>query len=919
VTDTAAPPSAPPGAAPREPAPTGGRLLLPLVFASGFAALVYQVLWVREVGLLVGATAQAAALTIAIFFTGIALGGWWWGRRAPRSPDPLRAFGLLEVGVAVTALGHFVLVDAYAAVYPLLHGVVGTVPALDTAAKALVAAIVLLPPSVLMGGTLPMIGQHLVRGRARLGRTGSALYAVNTAGAASGALAAGLALPLLLGLDGAYLLAVAVDLTVGLTCVLLARRARPRVAIPAVAARGLAAPEPPRGAGAEGPHAALPPPGRPHAAAPHEGDPGAEAPRRGVPQPAVPQRGAPRPAAAPPLPAGVVWAVAGLSGVATLAVEVLWTRLLSQVLQNSAATYALVLTSFLLALALGAGVANGLARQRRVPPAAVLTVLLLAAGTATAASPWLIDRLTDGLAYLGGDLGWYGYVLAVVALAVPVLVLPGTALGAVLPSLLRLLEDDDRAPGEVLGRLLAVNTAGAVVGALAAGFVLLPTLGAWRSLLVVAAVYPALAAAVLASRASGPVRLPRLAAAGTAGLLAVGLVAVDLQGVAGAAHAPVRESRGERLVEAREGPQANVAVIGRGADRLLRVDSTYTLGGSRGRHTEQDQTVLPLLADGASSVFYLGMGTGITAGAAMPFPVEEVVVCELIADVVDLAEQHFGRWVNGLFTDPRVTVHAEDGRGCLRRDRATYDLVISDLFTPWQAGTGSLYTVEHYRTARQRLAPGGRMVQWVPLYQVSERELAIIAATMAEVFPQVTLWRGDLLAERSIVALVGHDDDAPLDPTGIAARAGGLPGATAFDDAALEALVLRHYAGNVTAAGLFADAPRNTDRRPLVEHLAPRTHREVRAGTASFVVGPEREELYAALRTAVDVDADPHLARLDARQRGYVRAGDLASRAALLEATGQDAEAAALRAEEARLVPAGALAERSPSRALLGR
>jgi spermidine synthase len=871
-------------AGPRRRAGPTTALLLALFFASGFAALVYQVLWVRQIGLLVGSTAQAAALTIAIFFAGIAAGGWWWGRRAA-TVSPLRTFGLLELGVAVTALGHFVLVDAYAALYPFLFAAVGDVPALDTLSKAVIATLILLPPSFLMGGTLPMMGQHLVRARDRLATTGSALYAVNTAGSATGALAAGFVLPLLLGISGAYLLAVGVDLAVGLACLGIAARAQRPASTTGVEAARSAIIE------------ASPPT---HVAT-------SAAPRR------------------VPLPHGIIWAVAVLSGFVTLAVEVIWTRLFSQVLQNSAYTYALVLTAFLIALSLGAGLAGLLARQRRVQPEVVLTGLLLLAGTATAASPWLFDRATGGLSYLGADLGWNGYVLAVAGLAIPVLLLPGVVLGTVLPYLLRLLQDGARAPGEALGRLVAGNTVGAIAGALGAGFVILPAIGAWRGLLLLAAVYPMLVTALAAARllrtrrADPAARVRRLGTVATAGVVMVGLLALDVPGPTGSAHAPAREHRGERMVEAREGSQANVAVIGRGRDRLIRVDSTYTLGGSRGRHTEQNQSVIPLLTGEASSVFYLGMGTGITAGAALDFPVERVVVCELIADVVELAEAHFARWTRGLFDDDRVTVHAEDGRSCLRRSPERFDLVISDLFTPWQAGTGNLYTVEHYRTARERLAPGGRMVQWVPLYQVSPRELAIIAATMDEAFEQVTMWRGDLFAERSIVALVGQADATPLDPSVIAARRGRCRGPRTSPLPSSRRSPCATTRATSPPRGSSLLRPGNTDTRPLIEYLAPRTHREVRAGTSTFVVGEERERLYAALREAVDVEDDPHLVRLDARQRGYVRAGDAASRAAWLAADGRDVESAAAEAEEAELVPTGALAERSPARALLGR
>jgi spermidine synthase len=858
-----------------------GHVLLGLFFLSGFAALVYQVLWVREIGLLVGSTAQAAALTIAIFFAGIATGGWFWGRRAGRTRSPLRTFGWLEVGVGLTALGHFVLVDAYAAIYPRLFGVIGEVTALDTLAKALIAALILLPPSFLMGGTLPVMGQHLIRDRDRLGSRGSTLYAVNTAGSAAGALAAGFALPLALGLDGTYLLAVGLDLAVGAACLLMARRH--------------VAPRPVVGGGAPRPAAT---------------DGVTEVGRAAGAAADPPTVTVPRTGRSAPVPTTVVWWVAGSSGFATLAVEVVWTRLFAQVLQNSAYTYALVLSTFLLALSLGAAFASVLARSRRAVPEQVLVVLLVLAGVTTALSPWVFDRATDGLSYLGADLAWEGYVLAVAGLAVPVLLLPGIILGVILPYLLRVVQGPDRAPGETIGGLVAVNTAGSIIGSLVAGFVLLPWLGSARSLLVIAAAYGVSVAVVVLDRRS----VARTGLAVAAVVAAVAALGIDVTGLAEPA---VDRGRGERLVEARDGSQANVAIIGRGSDRLIRVNDSYTLGGSRGRHSEQNQSILPLLTGDARSVFYLGLGTGITAGAALPFEVDRVVACELLADVVTLAEAHFGPWVNGLFEDGRVTVHAEDGRSCLRRSPDTYDLIVSDLFTPWQAGTGNLYTLEHYRTARERVTPGGRVVQWIPLYQVSWDELAIIAATMDEAFPEVTMWRGDLFDERSIVALVGHDA-GPFDPGGIAGRARQLPGADGATDADLEALVLRHYVGNVTASGVFRDAPINTDSHPLIEYLAPRTHREVRAGTASFLIGAERERLYAALRSALPVADDPYLSRLDDTQRGYVEAGAAYSRGAWLRADGRDGAAADALATYEQRSPAGAVEERSPARWLLG-
>lgn len=766
---------------------------------SGAAALIYQVLWVRELGLLFGSTAQAAALTIAIFFAGIALGGWLFGRMSARLARPLRAFGLVEIGVAATALGHFLVADAYFALYPGLYALVGGVPVLEIALKAGVAATILLPSAILMGGTLPLMGQHVVRARERLGRAGSALYALNTAGGAAGALAAGFFLPVWLGFSGAYLLAVGFDLFVGVSALLLARRALPMV------------------------------------------------PQAKAPSAAIPAR---------------LWIIAFASGFATLAVEVIWTRAFAQVLQNSVYTYALVLTVFLLALSLGAALANVLNRLN-LRPESVLTGLLLASCGVIAATPHLFHHLTGGLGYLGGRADFAGYVVEVGRVAILTMLLPGTILGAVLPYLLRLMEGGG-APGALLGRLIAVNTTGAIFGALAGGFVLLPLVGMWKGLWLMGAVYALLVLALWRPSDGWAARITGLAALAGAAALVAGDPGLE----------STRLNRGETLLAFREGPSAHVAVVQRGEARFIRVNNFYTLGGSGALVPERNQTMIPLLTHRAPrEVFFLGMGTGISAGAGLFADPERVTVCELLPDVVDFAERWFKPHANGLFTDPRVTIHREDGRQCLARSRATYDMIIADLFTPWRAGVGNVYTVEHYRLAASRLNPGGAYVQWMPLYQVSGREFAIIANTMAQVFPELTLWRGDLYPEQSILALVGRMDPAPLDPATLAAQWRAMTGDDIPDDV-LADRALKFYAGNA-ASGLFATAHVNTDDHPLIEYLAPRTHRAVIAGTERFLVGQDRDRLYTWLLDAMPPDADPHLALLTDTQRGMPRAGAL--------------------------------------------
>lgn len=850
-------------AAPRTE-PAGRRLpvLFALFLASGAAALIYQVLWARELARLFGSTAQGAALTVAIFFAGLAIGGWLWGSRTARMGRPLRTFGWLEVGVAVTATAFLGLLDLYVALEPTLVGLVGDGPVAEVVLRAGVATVVLLPSAVLMGGTLPVLGQHLVDARRRLGRTGSALYATNTLGSAAGALAAGFLLPPLLGYLGTYLLAVGIDLTVGLAALLLART--------------VAAAERPGSTATPTPASTPAPAARPTSAAPTPAGAGGPRPPRDT---------APSVMRDTPLTGRTVWALAFASGLLTLAIEVIWTRLFSQVLQNSAYTYALVLAAFLLALALGAGAASALARTR-LDPTAVVLGLLLTAGTVSAAGPWWFHTRTDGLTIVGGTADFGGYVAAVAGLAAVTMVVPVVVLGALLPYLLRVLEDRDATPGQLLGRLVAVNTVGGIVGALAAGFVLLPALGAWRATLWVAAAYAALAAVVAwPPRSTAPTRRrAALALSGAAGVAAVAALAATPDDLA-----VVRLGDDQRLVDVREGVAATVSVVDDGPHRSIRVDNLYTLGGTRGLDAERNQSTVPLLTlhPAPRSVFYLGMGTGITAGAGLAFDVDRIVVCELLDDVIRAADEHFAPWTNGLFDDPRADIRAADGRTCLRRSDETFDLIVADLFNPWDAGTGDLYTAEHYRTAQQRLADGGAYVQWVALYQVTDDELGTIAATMDDVFDEVTMWRGDHYAQRSIVALVGRDDPEPFDPA-VAASQGRQLTDEDLPDRFHEALALRMYVGNVTASGRYADRPRNTDRQPVIEYTAPISQRAVRAGDATFLTGPAREELYDQLRDDVAYADDPALARLDDRQLGYVEAGRSYSRFRYLDRIGAD-------------------------------
>lgn len=796
-----------------------------LFFLSGFTGLVYEVLWLKDLSSLFGNAAHAAATTLTVFFLGLAVGGWVWGERAVRVRSPLSVYGLLEVGIGGAGLLYFALVDLYRWLYEPLYAALGNSFGLLLAAKFLLALGILFLPAFLMGGTFPMLGQLLVRRPEELGRVGGLLYGTNTVGAALGAFAAGFLLPPLLGFRNAYLLAVVLSVGVGATALVLARKAETKGARPARAAE-------------------------PDAARAH----------------------------------WIPWSVAFASGFLTLGVEVVWTRMFAQVLQNSVYTFSAVLVIFLLALGAGSFLAS---RLSALPwrPESVLVGLLVGAALATAAVPFLFHRATGGMAYVAAGQGWTGYMGGVFATAAAVLFVPSLLLGTVFPYLLRVQEREVRGdPGRMMGRLVAVNTAGAILGSLVTGFVLLTVLGLWGTGLAASLGYASLG---LLAAWNG---------SGLSGRLVVGPVvagALVLFGLNPTGLSLVRKaSSAEEIVEVREGSHGVVAVVERGGELRIKVNNFYSLGGTASAENEQNQALLPLMIHpDPDSVFFLGMGTGITAGAALAHPVERVVVTELVPEVVELAEKHFGRWTGGLFEDPRARVLVRDGRNHLAGTGERYDVVIADLFIPWKAGSGSLYTLEHFREVRDRLRPGGFFVQWIPLYQVTREEFDLIARTFLRVFPEVVVWRGDFFAEKPILALVGGSEISPLDPAVVVERGRHLRRGRSLPDYVYQAVTLPFYAGNLgRARGLIPPGKVNTDARPALEYRAPISHRLARAsGNERWFVGGELLEFLEALQAAVPPEADPYLARLPEEVLGYVRAGLAYHRASIFQDQGRTA------------------------------
>lgn len=695
--------------------------------------------WSRLVGQILGHTAQSAALVLAAYMAGLALGYLLASRLAVARP--LRAYGFAEI---VAALG--------AAVVPwslrLLEGAnVG-----GAGLRFLFCFVVMLPATVAMGATLPFMAEWLERDGTGRGRRVAAFYGLNTAGALTGVAASLAFLLLWVGVRGSTYLAAAISVSCGLIALYLARAER---------------------------------------------------------SPAVEPSEEPEPAWVPR------WTVAvALTGFGVMGLEVLYTRLFALAFHNSTYTFGLVVTVALCSLACGAW-AVGAVR------AALPSLVRAAAVAASLAVPLSVSLflLAGGLDYFQWGTGFGAYMVGAVGFVALVAAPPLAAMGVVLPASWRFVGADGRVGGRVVGRLTTVSTLAGVAGALLTSFVLLPVLGLWWSFAALAAL-PLMTAILLLGglafrRRSLVFLLLSTAAAG-------GLALLSLQ-----RHAPEALARDSEIVRRLEGAYGwtdlrREAESGHGS---IVQNLHYSLGSSKPMARELWQGDLPLLLHPEpQEVAFLGMGTGITASSALDHAdVERIVVMELIPEVVEAA-----RWLgpeNGeLLNDPRVVLELDDARHSLKDRGWRYDVVVSDLFVPWESRTGYLYTVEHYRLVRASLQPGGLFCQWLALYQVGESELESILEAFATVFPTTTVWWGDTSRRWPLVCIMGSEAPLEVDLASIAARQEALstreePRMTSHQPP------LAQYLGDWRPSGLER---LNTDEHPWVEFRAPLAHRDAR-------------------------------------------------------------------------------------------
>ncbi len=654
---------------------------------SGFAALLYQMAWMRQFSTVFGTSETAVATVLSAYMGGLALGAATAGRLVQLIRRPVLFYGFLEAAIAISAL----LVPVFLSIAGLLYAaMLGDQPSIPDAAGwgqplfyFFVAFAVLIVPTACMGATLPVLIRYVVARDDQIGRRVGGLYAINTLGAVGGAVVAGFILLPELGLRGTVWCGVFVNALVFVIAVLVAR---------ASSSETMQETSP----------------------APAEDVTATEAvdPTFRL--------------------AWMILPIMTLSGVCTFVYEVLWTRLLSHILGGSVAAFALMLASFLSGIALGSLIASRFASTRVFAARAFIVSQL-----AIAATSMLVYYSLNG--YVQAGLDYQANVLVAFLVLMPATLF----IGATFPLAVRIYAAEADVAARSSARVYAWNTLGAIVGAAIAGFLLVPLLkyeGAVRVMVVLNLGLAVAAATMLPTTRRLPLGHATAALCATAVLyfpsaperiLRFSPMLPTAQGdmlfydVGRTATVLIFEQDGEFHFRSNGLPEATAAPLG--TPPML--DSQYLLG-----------TFPVLIRPDSRSALIVGLGAG-KAIAGVPPTVEEIDVIELEPKVIAANEHVSGQRRFNPLEDPRVSVYINDARSALALTLKKYDVIISQPSHPWSAGASHLYTVEYMQLVADHLNEGGVFLQWINTQFIDESLLRSLCATILDVYPNVRVYQ----------------------------------------------------------------------------------------------------------------------------------------------------------------------------------
>lgn len=714
-------------------------------FLSGLAGLIYEVVWSRYLALFLGSTGEAHVIILSTYMGGLALGAHLFGKRADRAANALRLYVLLELGIGVLGLLYPRLFEPIRQLYLAWVRVMGMSPAAMHGGALLCSIVMILVPTTLMGGTLPVLGRFLIRSEESIGNRIASLYYLNSFGAVLGSLIGGFWLLRVAGLELSMIVAAVLNLTA------------------ALGARALAQID-----------AAQPvfPPAKSETAASGGGETVGAGQSEEEIEGHSSARGLRNPAA-------IALVVITLSGFASMVYEVAWIRLLTLVLGSSTFSFALMLSAFISGITLGSFLLSFKKRDRGhfallgwsevgIGLTALLTILVYQR------LPLILNHWQTNLSPSEHTYGVYQSIRFVLCFLV--MLLPTVLMGMTLPAASRVVARGIATLGRRVGDVFALNTIGTLTGAAVGGFVLLPWIGLRHMVEFAVALNVALGLWVLASEAArgasksspapsaglfgGPRRRSFLIAAALSVLVpAVYLAAAPEWDVrtftAGAFRIRQRipsfeefQSRikSRQVLYYKDGTDSTVAVCrdpGENDGKQLTLFINGKPDASTGRDLITQKLIahLPLMLHAnPEQVLVVGLGSGGTAGVASLYDDAKHVDCiELIPEVIEAASL-FRESNLGVMNNPKVSIIHQDAKTYLQVTDRRYDVIINEPTNPWITGVAGLFTQEYFAMCRERLKDDGLFLQWIQCYELLDPSFYGILATFNDTFPYSTLF-----------------------------------------------------------------------------------------------------------------------------------------------------------------------------------
>ncbi len=769
------------------------RLLLVYVcfFVSGLAGLIYEILWNKYLALFIGSTGRAHVMTLAVYMGGLALGSAVFGRRADRLRHPLLLYVVLEAGVGVLGLLYPVLFEPYRRGFIALVRWLGLTASALMAAKLVFCALTLLLPTFLMGGTLPVLGRFMVSRLDQVGPRVAALYYINTFGAFVGCLLAGFVMIPAYGLHASMVIAACLNFVVcGAALLLWATRRK----------GGEAAAEKPAAAAVSGTEEAV------------------------------------YPAAL----RGVVLVTIAISGFVAMVYEVAWIRLLTLVLGASTYSFSLMVATFIFGIGLGSFLISLKRRQtgyEKIYAAAEigLGLSVLAMLPVVERVPFWFNQLATVLVRAPFAFGWY--MAAQMAICFLLMLVPTVLLGMTLPAASRIATEDAGRVGRRVGSVYALNTAGTLLGAAAAGLVLLPEIGLKRTFEtgIVLNLMAGLAVLwMLKGRTMAWVRPAATLACAVLPLLYWMKVPRWDENILSSG--PFRQrgrfasfqamldmlANREKLHYYKDGVDASIAVVDSEGTRSLLINGKADASDVGDMSTQILISHFPLLTRPHSKqALVIGMGSGVSAGSALQYDIEHLDCVEISREVVEAALRYFAEANLHFAEDPRASIHIEDAKTFLQITPRMYDVIISEPTNPWIAGVAGLFSKEFFEVCREHLVPDGLVVQWIHVYEIQDASLMSVLRTFTDVFPYFMIWNMNAYD----IAIVGSPKPFRPDFAWMEKQMAKPKIAADLKRIGIEhplaLLAMQMFVHTDRPADLFGDFAVNSDFHPTLEYRAP--------------------------------------------------------------------------------------------------